>query len=183
MPGPACPQPDTACTSLKSTTKCDRARRRGTAQPVGRASQFDHPHGPILLRGGRLRATGCIDVAVAPRDWPVPLFSSPGGGPADRCVTIGLRTSTTRCRVRPSADEEQTVTLNAQQEELCRQSTWDFSDLQALFINCTLKRSPEQSHTQGLIDIAVGDHGPAGSDGRPDPGRSTATSPPAYGPT
>jgi multimeric flavodoxin WrbA len=47
------------------------------------------------------------------------------------------------------------VTLNAQQEELCRQSTWDFSDLKALFINCTLKRSPEQSHTQGLIDIAA----------------------------
>src|SRR4051794_5074117 len=46
------------------------------------------------------------------------------------------------------------VTLNAKQEELCRQTTWDFGDLRALFINCTLKRSPEQSHTQGLIDIA-----------------------------
>jgi multimeric flavodoxin WrbA len=29
-----------------------------------------------------------------------------------------------------------------------------FDDLQALFINCTLKRSPERSHTQGLIDIS-----------------------------
>ncbi|MGZ4741707.1 MAG: flavodoxin family protein [Oryzihumus sp.] len=29
---------------------------------------------------------------------------------------------------------------------------WDFSGLQALFINCTLKRSPELSHTQGLVD-------------------------------
>ena len=28
--------------------------------------------------------------------------------------------------------------------------TWDFSDLRALFINCTLKRSPELSHTEGL---------------------------------
>src|SRR5690606_37866390 len=28
----------------------------------------------------------------------------------------------------------------------------DYSDLRALFINCTLKRSPELSHTQGLID-------------------------------
>src|SRR3982751_3793302 len=46
------------------------------------------------------------------------------------------------------------VTLTAKQEELCQQSTWDFSDLRALFINCTLKRSPELSHTQGLIDIA-----------------------------
>src|SRR5438045_4167753 len=46
------------------------------------------------------------------------------------------------------------MALTAKQEELCRQSTWDFSDLQALFINCTLKRSPELSHTQGLIDIS-----------------------------
>ena len=29
-----------------------------------------------------------------------------------------------------------------------------FADLRALFINCTLKRSPELSHTQGLIDIS-----------------------------
>ena len=27
-----------------------------------------------------------------------------------------------------------------------------YDDLRALFINCTLKRSPELSHTQGLID-------------------------------
>ncbi len=31
----------------------------------------------------------------------------------------------------------------------------DFSDLKALFINCTLKRSPEMSHTRGLIDISM----------------------------
>jgi multimeric flavodoxin WrbA len=30
----------------------------------------------------------------------------------------------------------------------------DFSDLKALFVNCTLKRSPEPSHTQGLIDVS-----------------------------
>jgi multimeric flavodoxin WrbA len=29
-----------------------------------------------------------------------------------------------------------------------------YDDLQALFINCTLKRSPELSHTGGLIDIS-----------------------------
>src|SRR5688500_12553976 len=28
----------------------------------------------------------------------------------------------------------------------------DFSDLRALYLNCTLKRSPEPSHTQVLID-------------------------------
>ena len=31
----------------------------------------------------------------------------------------------------------------------------DFSDLRALFVNCTLKRSPEPSHTQGLVDASA----------------------------
>ena len=47
------------------------------------------------------------------------------------------------------------VTLTPMQEELCRQTEWDFSDLRALFINCTLKRSPAPSHTQLLGDIAM----------------------------
>ena len=45
--------------------------------------------------------------------------------------------------------------LNEQQSELCEQSQTDFSDLKALFINCTLKRSPDTSNTQGLMDISV----------------------------
>jgi multimeric flavodoxin WrbA len=32
---------------------------------------------------------------------------------------------------------------------------YDFNDLSALFFNCTLKKSPELSHTQGVIDISV----------------------------
>lgn len=44
--------------------------------------------------------------------------------------------------------------LNEKQLDLCKKSKWDFSDLRALFINCTLKPSPELSHTQGLIDIS-----------------------------
>jgi len=32
----------------------------------------------------------------------------------------------------------------------------DFSDLTAFFINCTLKRSPETSNTQGLMDLSSG---------------------------
>ncbi len=47
------------------------------------------------------------------------------------------------------------MSLTSQQERLCAESRWDFSDLNALFLNCTLKRSPELSHTQGLIDIAA----------------------------
>src|SRR5256885_9693019 len=30
-----------------------------------------------------------------------------------------------------------------------------YDDLRALFINCTLKRSPEKSHTQGLVDASA----------------------------
>ncbi len=30
------------------------------------------------------------------------------------------------------------ATLNEQQLEMCSTSKWDFSDLKALFINCTL---------------------------------------------
>jgi multimeric flavodoxin WrbA len=37
----------------------------------------------------------------------------------------------------------------------CEQSQTDYSDLRALFINCTLKRSPEPSNTQGLMDISM----------------------------
>ena len=44
--------------------------------------------------------------------------------------------------------------LNELQESWCAQDTWDFSGLKALFLNCTLKRSPGLSHTQGLIDIS-----------------------------
>lgn len=44
--------------------------------------------------------------------------------------------------------------LTARQLQDCDDSSWDFSDLRALFINCTLKRSPELSHTEGLIDIS-----------------------------
>ena len=32
----------------------------------------------------------------------------------------------------------------------------DYSDLSALFVNCTLKRSPEPSNTQALGDISRG---------------------------
>ena len=47
------------------------------------------------------------------------------------------------------------VELSAEQERLCDESTWDFSDLSALFINCTLKKSPDMSHTQGLMDLSM----------------------------
>jgi multimeric flavodoxin WrbA len=45
--------------------------------------------------------------------------------------------------------------LPAEAEELCANSPYDFSDLKAVFINCTLKRSPEVSNTEGLGDMAM----------------------------
>jgi len=46
------------------------------------------------------------------------------------------------------------MSLNAKQQELCDSSPADYSDLRAMFINCTLKKSPDMSHTQGLIDVS-----------------------------
>jgi multimeric flavodoxin WrbA len=44
--------------------------------------------------------------------------------------------------------------LSEKQMTFCQASQTDYSDLKALFLNCTLKRSPELSHTNGLIAIA-----------------------------
>jgi multimeric flavodoxin WrbA len=45
--------------------------------------------------------------------------------------------------------------LSERDNLLCEQSRWDFSDLAAVYINCTLKRSPETSNTQGLADRSI----------------------------
>lgn len=45
--------------------------------------------------------------------------------------------------------------LDKKQAQLCEDNTTDFSDLSALFINCTLKRPGEDSHTDTLIDMAA----------------------------
>ena len=44
--------------------------------------------------------------------------------------------------------------LNDRQRKMCEESKWDFSNLKALFLNCTLKPTPELSHTDGLIEIS-----------------------------
>lgn len=46
------------------------------------------------------------------------------------------------------------MTLNDQQLEWCDSHSWNFSDLKALFLNCTLKPTPQLSHTEGLINIS-----------------------------
>jgi multimeric flavodoxin WrbA len=45
--------------------------------------------------------------------------------------------------------------LTAKQQEINDASRWDFSDLSAVYINCTLKRNPEQSNTRALADRSI----------------------------
>lgn len=47
------------------------------------------------------------------------------------------------------------MALNDKQEALCADNTTDFSDLKAVFVNCTLKRSPAPSHTNLLMGTSA----------------------------
>jgi multimeric flavodoxin WrbA len=47
------------------------------------------------------------------------------------------------------------MTMTERNEELARTAKHDFSDLRALYISCTLKRSPELSHTEGLAERSM----------------------------
>lgn len=44
--------------------------------------------------------------------------------------------------------------LNDVQQKWCDEKPADYSDLKALFLNCTLKKSPSLSHTEGLFEIS-----------------------------
>lgn len=44
--------------------------------------------------------------------------------------------------------------LNEVQQKWCDEKPADYSDLKALFLNCTLKKSPSLSHTEGLFEIS-----------------------------
>ena len=46
------------------------------------------------------------------------------------------------------------MALNKKQEDLCSDHNWDFSNIKALFLNCTLKPSPQPSHTETLIEVS-----------------------------
>lgn len=46
------------------------------------------------------------------------------------------------------------IAFNELQQKWNKENPYDFSDLKALFLNCTLKKSPETSHTEGLIKYA-----------------------------
>lgn len=44
--------------------------------------------------------------------------------------------------------------LNDLQQKWCDEKPSDYSDLKALFLNCTLKKSPDLSHTEGLFEVS-----------------------------
>lgn len=45
-------------------------------------------------------------------------------------------------------------TLNNIQEKWISENPFDFSQIKALFLNCTLKRSPQQSNTEELMHLS-----------------------------
>lgn len=45
--------------------------------------------------------------------------------------------------------------LTKKQLELCAQAPDHYGDLKALYINCTLKKSPARSHTEGLMNMSM----------------------------
>jgi hypothetical protein len=47
------------------------------------------------------------------------------------------------------ADRKDTVSLTDFQRELCETSPFDFTDLRALYVNCTLKRRPSSRTPKG----------------------------------
>lgn len=47
------------------------------------------------------------------------------------------------------------MTLSARQQRLCDNKPSQYDDLRAVYLNCTLKRSPGVSHTQGLMDVSI----------------------------
>ncbi|XSG80907.1 MAG: flavodoxin family protein [Methyloligella sp. ZOD6] len=46
------------------------------------------------------------------------------------------------------------MSLSPRQKELCDSAPFDFSNLKACFVNCTLKPSPQVSNTAGLMDVS-----------------------------
>ena len=68
--------------------------------------------------------------------------------------------------------------LDSQQEEICATARWDFCDLSAIFVNCTLKRSPELSNTRAWPTTRSRSSSASASRSTWS-ARSTMTSPPA----
>lgn len=46
------------------------------------------------------------------------------------------------------------MNMNKKQQELCKDHDFDFSDLSAMFLNCTLKPGEQLSHTEALMNVS-----------------------------
>lgn len=46
------------------------------------------------------------------------------------------------------------MALSDKQEKLCSDHSWDFSNLSAVLLNCTLKPNPQHSHTETLMEVS-----------------------------
>jgi len=54
----------------------------------------------------------------------------------------------------PETEEDTRVHLSEKQVRMCQTHSRDFPHLRALLLNRTLKRSPDRSHTEGLIALS-----------------------------
>lgn len=52
----------------------------------------------------------------------------------------------------PADPPDEMAVVDERHEKLCSESRWDFSDLRAIYLGCSLPGS-EPSHTDGLFDI------------------------------
>jgi multimeric flavodoxin WrbA len=92
----------------------------------------DSPRFVFVKRGDAKSAAGSRQFSTSG-----PVYRLPSGAPDDWTEKSEVRlTMASRGRIAMS------------------ESKLHFDDLRALFINCTLKRSPERSHTQGLVDVS-----------------------------
>src|SRR5437588_4921749 len=90
---------------------------------------------------------------------------SPASRPALRCASVGSTPgdcndplccgTMSSLPTREKGSSQMPDALDARQQELCDTAPWDFSDLRAVYVNCTLKRSPEVSNPEGLADLSI----------------------------
>ncbi len=158
-----------------TTGDCWNSGVRRRPRPVPRHSSANS--GPVS--GGRTRAPDWPRSTVRPRWSTVPAticWTRSEHLPFSPCHNLRIRSSP-GYSLRPRGVEM--TELNQMQADLCEESQTDYSDLRALFINCTLKRSPEVSNTQGLADLVDSDHAAQRGHRRERSAPSTTRSPPA----
>jgi hypothetical protein len=111
----------------------------------------------LALAVGAIRGTDPV-LLHGCRSHPRPADALRGDDDADNGHDPGDRSGTT------SAGSGPTVPVGAGARDLSNSpasprssltmQSHDFSDLRALFVNCTLKRSPQLSHTDGLMAVS-----------------------------